>query len=284
MLREIKSLSNQNLTFVITSRKTVKAPNYDREIADIRLACLSADEASSLLLSKVHSAETRQKLFQTEKVVKSCGCVPFALCIVVSLLLDYTEEKLIKRFEKEPLDVFQDDELSLEKAIKTSFDLLTEAEREAQAVMSVFPGSFDSDVAEAVIRTGGDTRAQPVQRTLRSLKSKSLLEQPSSCRYEVHQLIQAFSKKVSKDRFSRDVIQAEEMAYAHSISRLADSANMFWSKDRCKESIEAFNVDRHNFEYFLNFYVHEKEQRDVVCLQSSTCRFLDNFSQKCICI
>ena len=270
------------MTFVITSRKTVKAPNYDREIADIRLACLSPDEASNLLLSKVHNVETRQKLSQTAKIVKLCGCVPLALCIVGSLLSYYTEDRLIKSLEKEPLDVLQDGEISIEKAIKTSFDLLTEAEQEALAVMSVFPGSFDSDAAKAVITAGDDNGTQPIVRTLRSLKNRSLLEEPSSCRYEVHQLIQAFAKKVSQERFSRDVVQPEEMACAHFISRLADNANKSWSKDKCKESIETFNVDRHNFEYFLNFYVHKKEQLDVDCLQSSTSRFLDNFPQKCM--
>ena len=282
MLREIKSLSNQNLTFVITSRKTVNAPNYEFKIMNIRLACLSADEASSLLLSKVQNAEARQKLSQTAKIVKLCGYVPLALCIVGSLLSDYKEDRLIKSLEKEPLDVLQDDEISIEKAIKTSFDLLNKAEREALAFMSVFPGSFDSDAAEAVITAGVDTEAQPVVRTLRSLKNRSLLEQPSSCRYEVHQLIQAFVKKVSQDRYSGKIVKAEEMACAHFISRLADNANMYWSKDKCKESIEAFNVDRHNFEYFLNFYVHTMEKRDVEFPQSSTNRFLNNFPQKCM--
>ena len=140
---------------------------------------MSPDEASSLLLSKVHNEEPKQKLSQTAKIVKLCGYVPLALCIVGPLLSDYTEDRLIKSLEKEPLDVLQDDELSLEKAIKTSFDHLNEAEQEALAVMSVFPGSFDSDAAEAVITAGVDTGAQPVVRTLRSLKNRSLLEQPS---------------------------------------------------------------------------------------------------------
>ena len=72
------------------------------------------------------------------------------------------------------------------------------------------------------------------------------------------------------------------MACVHFISRLADNANMYWSKDKCKDSVEAFNVDRHNFEYFLNFYVHAMEKRDVEFLQSSTSGFLNNFPQKCM--
>ena len=283
LLREMRSLSNQNLAFVITSRKTVNSPSRNNfEFMNIRLSCLSLDEGSHLLLSKVADAETRQKLSQTSKIVNLCGFVPLALCIVGSLLSDYTEDRLIKSLEKEPLEVLKDEDMSLEKAIKTSFDLLTEAEQEALAVMSVFPGSFDSDAAEAVITAGREPEAPPVERTLRSLKNRSLLEQPSSCRYEVHQLVQAFVKKVSQDRYSRDIASVEQMACAHFISRVADNANMYWSKDKCKESIKAFNVDRHNFEYFLLLYVHAMEKRNVDCQQPSTSRFLDNFPQKCM--
>ena len=72
MLPEMRSFSNKNLAFVITSRKTFNAPNYDFEITDIRLACLSPDEASSLLLSKVRNAETRQKLSQIMWLCSPC--------------------------------------------------------------------------------------------------------------------------------------------------------------------------------------------------------------------
>ena len=141
------------MTFVITSRKTVNAPSYDFKIENIRLGTLSLhlDEASNLLLSKVHSVETRQKLTQTTKIVELCGSVPLALCIVGSLLSDYKEDKVIQSLEKEASDVLQDDEIPLESTVKTSFALLTQIEQEALAILSVFPGSFDSDAAEAAI-------------------------------------------------------------------------------------------------------------------------------------
>ena len=282
MLREMRALSRQNLTFVITSRKTVNAPSYDFKIENIRLATLSLDDASNLLLSKVQSLETRQKLTQTTKIVELCGCVPLALCIVGSLLPDYKEDRLIQSLEKEPFDVLQDDGISLENTIKTSFALLTQTEQEALSILSVFPGSFDCDAAEAAIAAGTDIGAQPVVRILRSLKNRSLLEQPSSCRYEFHQLIQAFVKKVSQGRYSQALVQGEKMACSHFISRLADNANTYWSKDKCKESVDAFNEDRHNFEHFLHVYVHAMKKRDVDCLQSSTRKFLDDFPQKCM--
>ncbi|KAJ7369474.1 hypothetical protein OS493_038740 [Desmophyllum pertusum] len=78
------------------------------------------------------------------------------------------------------------------------------------------------------------------------------------------------------------LLQGEIVACSHFISRLANNANMYWSKDKCKESIEAFNEDRHNFEYFLQVYVHAMEKRNVDLLQTSTRRFLDDFPQKCM--
>ncbi|XP_078360767.1 uncharacterized protein LOC144645159 [Oculina patagonica] len=57
---------------------------------------------------------------------------------------------------------------------------------------------------------------------------------------------------------------------------------MYWSKDKCKESVEAFNEDRHNFEHFLHVYVQATKKRDLDRLQSSTSKFLDNFPQKCM--
>ena len=177
MLRHMRTLSRQNLTFIITSRKTVNAQSCDLKVENVRLTCLSLDEATNVLLSKVDNVVIRQKLSQKTKIVQLCGRVPLALCIVGSLLSEFKEDRLIKSLEKEPLNVLQDDEISVENAIKTSFDLLNPTEQKALAIMSVFPGSFDFDAAEVVITAGMDTEAQPFV-ILRSLRNRSLLEQP----------------------------------------------------------------------------------------------------------
>ena len=276
MLREMRTLSSQNLTFITTSRKIVDAPSSNSNIKTIRLKSLPLHEATKVLLSKVGDTETREELSQTEKMISLCGCVPLALCIVGSLLSDYREEKLIAILQKKPLDVLQDNDLSVEKAIKTSFDLLSEAERKALAIMSVFPGSFDSDAAEAVITAVMDSEVQPVL-ILQSLRNRSLLEQPSSRRYEIHQLIRMFLSKDSHAKYSQAVSQGEQEACAHFICRLASNANMYWSKDKCKESVLEFSKDRHNFEYFLEIYI-----RDADPLQCSTSIFFEDFPQKCM--
>ncbi|KAJ7369476.1 regulation of mRNA cap binding [Desmophyllum pertusum] len=271
-------LSKQNVTFVITTRKTFKDPNL--QSTEVRLNPLSPAEAKNILVSRIHEHEIQEKLSKTEEIVKLCGCVPLALCIVGSLLSDYTEEKLIKHLEEEPLTVLEDDQTSVENAIKTSFDLLTKAEQEAFVLMSVFPGPFDSDAAEAVMKACSVPGTLPIS-ILRSLKNRSLVEQPSSRKYQLHPLIHAFASKIGRAEHPHLLDEGEKLACVRFMSCLAENANMHWSKDTCKESVESFNEDRHNFEYFLQVYAQGMESKNQAIW--STCKtFLDDFPQKCM--
>jgi len=97
-------------------------------------------------------------------------------------------------------------------------------------------------------------------------------------RYQVHQLIQAYAKKIDQTKYSK----GEKEAFAHFISRLADNANIYWSKDKCKESIESFNEDRHSFEYFLKFYLQGLNCQDHQYLMTNLTTLVEEFSQKCL--
>lgn len=284
MICDMRNLSKQNITFVITSRKTFNAAGYHLVIEEIRLSNLSQDEATKLLLSK-YKAETRKKLSQTKRMVELCGCVPLALCIVGSLLSDFEEDTLINSLEKELLDILQDDEFSLENTIKTSFDLLEPQELKVLALLSVFPGSFDFDAAKDVTATINQSAPSQTMAILRSLKNRSLLEKPNSGKFQVHQLIQAFARKTDETNYHPRVFaDVEKVACAHFISRLDDAAQLYWSKDKCRESIEAFNSERYNFEYFLQVYVKTMAEHPYLdpFLESCTKKFLDQFPQKCM--
>ena len=284
LMCEMRTLSKQNITFAITSRKTIStAANSHIQIKDIRLTSLPPGEATKILLSKVHNDKTKQKLTQTARMVELCGCVPLALCIVGSLLSDYKEDELIGGLQKKPLDVLRDDELSLENTIQTSFDLLNQREQKTLVILSVFPGAFDSDAAKAVIAATTDSGELPMM-ILRSLKNRSLLEKPSSDRYQVHQLIQAFAKKIGQSKYPQILVDVEKVACAHFVNRLSGNAERYWSKDKCKESIEAFNEDRHNFEYFLQIYVQAMAEKPYLdpLLETATKSLLVQFPQKCM--
>ena len=278
ILRAIRTLSQQKVTFVITSRKIFQDP--DLQSIKVRLDPLSSEEAKKILVSRVNDEDIRKKLSQTEKIVELCGCVPLALCIVGSLLSDYTEEKLIQHLEEEPMAVLQDDSESVQTAIKTSFDLLAKAEQDALVLMSIFPGSFNCYAAEAVITSLSSSGTLPVS-ILRSLRNRSLIEQPHPRSYQLHPLICAFAKEIRRDNDLHLLAEGEKLAVAHFMARLNDNAKFFWSKDTCKGSLESFSENRLNFEHFLQVYSQGMENQDQQIADSCK-KFLEDFPQKCM--
>ena len=278
-LRAIRKLSMQKVTFVITSRTTLQDPALPSR--EVRLCPLLPEEAKKILVSRVNDKEILNKLSKTERIVELCGCVPLALCIVGSLLSDYTEEKLVKHLEKEPMTLLKDDGESVQTAIKISFDLLTKDEQDALVVMSVFPGSFDSTAAEAVIRACSYPGTLPVS-ILRSLKNRSLVEQPRSRRYQLHPLLRGFAKEVGQTKSEPPLLdKGKKLACAHFISRLDQNAKVYWSKDACKTALESFSEERHNFESFLEVFAEGMENHDQGIADS--CKtFFHDFLQKCM--
>ena len=280
ILKDMRTLSNSKITFVITTRKLFQL-DRNLQMKCVRLRTLSREHAQELLLSKVLNTNVKQGLSKTDKLVQLCGCVPLALCIIGSLLLDYPEDQLIERLEEKPLEVLKEDESdenSVEKAIYTSFNFLREHEQKALVLLSVFPGSFCNIAAQAVIKEidyQGDHGS-----ILRSLKDRSLIETPAPYRYQIHQFIQTFAKKTDKAL----QLKGEKAACTHFISHLVDIATCYWSKDKCQEAIHSFNTDRHNFEYFFQFFIKGQEKQDsqlketmenLVEKISQTCTFLE---------
>ena len=285
ILKDMRTLSNCKITFVITTRKLFQLdPNLRMKC--VRLRTLSREHAQELLLSKVLNPDVKQGLSKTDKLVQLCGCVPLALCIIGSLLLDYPEDQLIERLEEKPLDVLKEDESdenSVEKAIYTSFNFLREHEQKALVLLSIFPGSFSNIAAQAVIKAV-DCQGDPGS-ILRSLKNRSLIETPAPYRYQIHQFIQTFAKKIDEANLSPVLqLQGEKAACIHFISHLVDIATCYWSKDKCQEAIHSFNTDRHNFEYFFQFFIKGQEKQDSQLKKtmensvekiSQTCTFLE---------
>ena len=279
ILREVRKLSKKKVTFVITTRKTFKDSTL--QLREVRLNPVLGDDAIKILVSRIYDHDIGNRLCKTERLVELCGGIPLALGIVGSLLSDYTEESLIKHLEEQPLTVLKDDETSVEKAIKTSFDLLTQAEhKEAFILLSVFPGLFKSDAAEAVIEACSIPGTLPGS-ILRALKNRSLLEQPIPRTYQMHPLIQAFAKKIGLAEYPHLVAAGEKSACAHFVSRLAENGNRYWSKDGCRESVKAFNADRDNFEHFLQIYAQGREKKDHDIAESCQ-NFLDDLPYKCM--
>ena len=279
ILPEMTQLSEKKLTFVITSREQFKV--RDLLLKEVVLSSLSTDHAKEVLISRVSDKEIGENLSKTEEIVKLCGRVPLALCIVGSLLSDYTEERLVNDLEKEPMKLLDDGNESIERVIKTSFDLLSKDKQDSLVLMSIFPGSFDSDAAVAVIsRACSESGTLPVY-VLRCLKNSSLVEQLSPRRYQLHPLIRAFGKKIGQANDPQILVGVEKLACAHFICLLAQNAKIFWSKDQCKKAIDLFSKDGHNFEHFLQVYAKAAEIRDEETLDNCK-EFQHDFLQNCM--
>ena len=65
------------------------------------------------------------------------------------------------------------------------------------------------------------------------------------------------------------------------MSLLAENANRYWGKDSCRESVEAFRAERHNFEYFLQIYAQGRKKKDGDIVESCHTS-LDDLPQKCM--
>ena len=280
ILRKMTQLSQKKVTFVITSRRQFKTLDLPSE--DVVLSSLSPEQAKEVLISRVCDVEIRKNLSKTEGIVKLCGHVPLAICIVGSLLSDFTEERVVNHLKKEPMKLLDDGDESVETSIKTSFDFLSKDKQDALVLMSIFPGSFDSEAAVAVISKACSESGALPGSVLRCLKRSSLVEQPSPRRYQLHPLIRAFGKKIGQANDPQIFAGVEKLACAHFISLLAQNAKIFWSKDQCKKAIDLFSKDRHNFEHFLQVYAKVSESCDEETLDNCKEFLQQDFLQNCM--
>ncbi|XP_015759970.1 PREDICTED: uncharacterized protein LOC107339224 [Acropora digitifera] len=273
-LSAMRRLSDNYLTFVITSRTRQDQQTWE----EVKLRSLSPEDARSILNSRVNNEDGKIQLQSSDldAVAKLCGCVPLALSIVGPLLSDYPKEVLIENLEKEPMDILEGNSESFRKAIANSFDFLKKAEQDALVGLSVFPGSFDCKAAKAILQEYSGSLLIP---TLRSLKIRSLVEQAGPFRYEMHPLVRAFAKKIGESKGPQILQNREQLACVHFLSRLEENAQLlYWGKDTCKASIESLAEDRHNYEFFLQFF-----PQGVVEHELSPCQpFLENFAQTCM--
>ena len=274
ILDEMRTKSKQNVAFVITSRKRLQDKRLPWQ--EVNLSALSPKDAKEVLISRVNEERKIEQFYQLDTIVKLCGCVPLALSIVGSLLSVYPEEMLLKHLEKEPMAILESDSESFSRAIAKSFDLLLKAEQDALVAVSVFPGSFDCNAAEAVLKEYVDPRYPPIK-DLNSLYSRCLVELASArpLRYKLHPLIRAFGKMIGETKTPQVLQKSKQLACVHFLSRLEENARMlYWKKDKCRDSIESFGEDRHNYEFCL---------QSVADHEISSCQlFLNSFAQTCM--
>ena len=287
-LSDIRTYSRQQVTFIITSRREFGEGIIQSRI--VRLGHLPSEEAKQVLWSRMTNTDSfKECLSKAEQLTKLCGFVPLALRIAGSLLSKgvYTEDELVRQLETEPTAVLQINrrptkETSVEKSINISMVALDTCEQQALILLSSFPGSFNDEAAKFLIRKKcSTTEGEQASLILYELIDRSLLEKPSFQRYQVHSLIQAFSRKFSRENYPNLLTEGEKLACAHFISRIDNNAKQYWSKDTCKAAIDSFTEERHNFEHFLQVYIRGIQNQEHTTVEICEA-FFDDFLQKCM--
>ena len=287
-LSDIRTYSRQKVTFIITSRREFGEGIIQSRI--VRLGHLPSEEAKQVLWSRMTNTDSfKECLSKAEQLTKLCGFVPLALRIAGSLLSKgvYTEDELVRQLETEPTAVLQINrrptkETSVEKSINISMVALDTCEQQALILLSSFPGSFNDEAAKFLIRKKcSTTEGEQASLILYELIDRSLLEKPSFQRYQVHSLIQAFSRKFSRENYPNLLTEGEKLACAHFISRIDNNAKQYWSKDTCKAAIDSFTEERHNFEHFLQVYIRGIQNQEHTTVEIREA-FFDDFLQKCM--
>ena len=69
----------------------------------------------------------------------------------------------------------------------------------------------------------------------------------------MHPLIQSYAKKIGRDRYDELSARGEKLACLHFMLRLAKNANIYWSKDTCKDSPVLFKKTRTISNIFFKF-------------------------------
>ena len=287
-LSGIRTFSRQKVTFIATSRR--EFGESIRQIRIVRLGHLPSKEAKQVLRSRMTNPDSfKECLSKEEQLIKLCGYVPLALCIAGSLLSKgvYTEDELVMQLETEPTAVLQCNrrptkETSVEKSINISMEALDTYEKQALILLSSFPGSFNDEAAKFLIRKNCSTTAgDQASSILCELIERSLVEKPSFHRYQVHSLIQAFSRGFGLESYPNLLNEGEKLACAHFISRIDNNAKQYWSKDTCKVAIDSFIEERHNFEHFLQVYIRGIQNQEHTTVEICE-TFFDEFRQKCM--
>ena len=96
----------------------------------------------------------------------------------------------------------------------------------------------------------------------------------------MHPLVRALAKKIGESKGPQVLQNREQLACVQFLSRLEENAQLlYWGKDTCKASIESSAEDRHNYEFFLQFFPQGVAEHEMI----SPCHpFLENFAQTCM--
>lgn len=198
---QVRSLIPGSPTCVVlvTSRHRLSGLTASEGARSVTLGPLSPDEARRLLAARVGERRVAAEPEAAESIISGCGRFPLALAVAAARAagdahLPLAELASELREAETRLDALDTGELdtSLRGVLDASHSALPEAAARLLGLLSLAPGQNIGLTAVAALSGLAPPRARSL---LRTLEAAHLVQQPTSGRYELHDLVRLHGRE-----------------------------------------------------------------------------------------
>ncbi|WET77065.1 BTAD domain-containing putative transcriptional regulator [Amycolatopsis sp. QT-25] len=181
---------------LVTSRRRLSGLDADRRVS---LGALGLEAAEKLLGRIVGAPRAEGERFAVRALAGLCGRLPLALRIAGARLQNrpmWTFKDLVDRMsdDERRLGELTAEDRSVEVALRLSYEQLRPAEQNAFTVLGLSPTTeFDRLSVAALL---GSSPAE-AERELESLVDASLVQEPASGRYRLHDLVAVYARHLA---------------------------------------------------------------------------------------
>ncbi|SFJ33209.1 DNA-binding transcriptional activator of the SARP family [Amycolatopsis regifaucium] len=191
---------------LVTSRRRLSGLDADRRVS---LGALGLEAAERLLSRIVGAPRAEGERFAVRALAGLCGRLPLALRIAGARLQNrpmWTFKDLVDRMsdDERRLGELTAEDRSVEVALSLSYEQLRPAERRAFGALGLSPTpEFDSLSVAALL----DCSPAEAERQLENLVDASLVQEPASGRYRLHDLVAVYARRLAGE-LPDDVVEA----------------------------------------------------------------------------
>ncbi len=191
---------------LVTSRRRLSGLDADRRVS---LGALGLEAAERLLGRIVGAPRAEGERFAVRALAGLCGRLPLALRIAGARLQNrpmWTFKDLVDRMsdDERRLGELTAEDRSVEVALRLSYDQLRPAGQRAFGVLGLTPTpEFDRLSVAALL----DCSPAEAERQLESLVDASLVQEPASGRYRLHDLVAVYARRLAGE-LPGDVVEA----------------------------------------------------------------------------
>lgn len=240
---------NKSVKFLVTTRESFEYMNVHLEAyQSVRIGPLEVNSSQELVHESLPNANSHDCL----TIAQLCGHVPLALKLSCSLISGddaLSVSQCLRDFLKAKgnmIELLDNPDypysLRLKSLFESSFQRLSEQEKEFLVSLCIFPENFDLKGVADVL---GKERIE-VKKLLQSLWRKSLLDSSSGHEsFSMHTLIQSFTREKGEREMEQTFLNSKARFYDYYIS-LFKKLNCNFLTGHSMSAYEGFHEDKRN--------------------------------------